>query len=188
MDVQEELNGVLYWIAALLILLLQWLYPRVPQSHVLSRMFYDHLTLLCDLTYWVPTLFISLLYCMLWGFGLSVQMHGKPFPVWGSHNKSAASCLNAWRTSFSCSLYQGYHFFSLKDGNCKPLQPSYTKGSSWLPFISKSVTLCARATWAILNHTPIGEFRQCFFPTECTQCLYGYCQVETYQHIFANCC
>ena len=23
---------------------------------------------------------------MLWGFGLSVQMHGKPFPVWGSHN------------------------------------------------------------------------------------------------------
>ena len=29
-DVQEELDGVLCWIAALLILLLQWLYPRVP--------------------------------------------------------------------------------------------------------------------------------------------------------------
>ena len=38
------------------------------------------------LTYWVPTLFIFLLHCMLWGFGLSVQMRGKPFPVWGSHN------------------------------------------------------------------------------------------------------
>ena len=30
MDVQKELDGVLRWIAALLILLLQWLYPRVP--------------------------------------------------------------------------------------------------------------------------------------------------------------
>ena len=42
--------------------------------------------------YWVPTLFISLLHCMLWGFGLSVQMRGKPFPVWGSHNIKV-SCL-----------------------------------------------------------------------------------------------
>ena len=37
MDVQEELDGVLRWIAALLILLLQWLYPRVPWSHVLFQ-------------------------------------------------------------------------------------------------------------------------------------------------------
>ena len=35
------------------------------------------------LTYWVPTLFISLLHCMLWGFGLSVQMWGKPFSCLG---------------------------------------------------------------------------------------------------------
>ena len=40
-----------HWIAALLILLLQWLYSRVPWSHVLSRMFYGHLTLSCDLAY-----------------------------------------------------------------------------------------------------------------------------------------
>jgi len=85
-DVQEELNRVLHWIAALLILLLQWLYPRVPWSHVLSRIFYNHLTLSRDLTYWVPTLFISLSHYMLWGFGLSVQIHGKPFSVWGSYN------------------------------------------------------------------------------------------------------
>ena len=25
---------------------------------------------------------------MLWGFGLSVQIYGKPFPVWGSHNNA----------------------------------------------------------------------------------------------------
>ena len=63
----------------------------------------------------------------------------------------------------------------------------YAKGGGWLPFIGESVTLCARATRAILNHAPIGEFRQRFFPAECTQCLCGHCQVETHRHIFANC-
>ena len=58
MDVQEELDGVLHWIAALLILLLQWLYPKAPQSHVLSRMFYDHLTLSHDLTYCLLPIYI----------------------------------------------------------------------------------------------------------------------------------
>ena len=36
--------------------------------------------------------------------------------------------------------YQGRHFLSLKGGNCKPLQPSNTKGSSWLLFIGKLVS------------------------------------------------
>ena len=108
MDIQEELDRVLYWIAALLILLLQWLYPRVPQSHVLSRMFYDHLTLSRDLTYWVPTLFISLLHCMLWGFGLSVQMHGKPFPVWGSHNNKIQR--KEGKSLWYCWIYAGKGF------------------------------------------------------------------------------
>ena len=45
--------------------------------------------------YWVSTLFISLLHCMLWGFGLSVQMCGKSFPVWGSYNNCAYFCLQA---------------------------------------------------------------------------------------------
>jgi len=40
-----------HWIAALLILLLQWLYPRVLWPHILSRMFYGHLTLSRDLAY-----------------------------------------------------------------------------------------------------------------------------------------
>jgi len=46
----------------------------------------------------------------------------------------------------SAISYQGCYFLSLKGGNHKPLQPSYTKGSSWLPFIGESVTLCARVT------------------------------------------
>ena len=62
-----------------------------------------------------------------------------------------------------------------------------TKGGSWLTYFGQSVTLCARATRAILNHAPIGEYRQRFFPAECTQCPCGHCQVETRRHIFANC-
>ena len=91
----------------------------------------------------------------------------------------------SWNSFFPSS--QGRHFLSLKGGNRKPLQPSYTKGGSWLPFIAESVTLCARATRAILNHAPIGEFRQRFFPAECTQCPCGHCQVETRRHILADC-
>ena len=95
------------------------------------------------------------------------------------YSKSTTFCLDAWRSSFSHPSSQGCHFLSLKGGNRKPLQPSYTKGGSWLPFIAESVTLCARATRAILNHAPIGEFRQRFFPAECTQCPCDHCQVET---------
>ena len=105
----------------------------------------------------------------------------------GLRSKSTTSCLNAWRSSFSYPSSQGRHFLSLKGGNRKSLQPSYTKGGSWLLFIAESVTLCARATRAILNHAPIGEFRQCFFPAECTQCPCGHCQVETRRHILADC-
>ena len=62
--------------------------------------------------YWVPTLFISLFYCMLWGFGLSVQMHGKPFPVWGSHNtKVYVVCREQWRERYigwyACKVLYG---------------------------------------------------------------------------------
>ena len=76
---------------------------------------------------------------------------------------SAAACLDAWRTSFACPSSQGCHFLPLKGSIKNLLQPSYAKGGGWLPFIGESVTLCTRTTRAILNHAPIGEFRQRFF-------------------------
>ena len=103
------------------------------------------------------------------------------------HFKSVLSCLDTWRTTFNHPTVQGHHFLTLRGKNCKPLQPSYSKDGSWLTHIGQLVILCARATRAILNHAPIGEYRQCFFPAECTQCLCGHCQVETCQHIFVNC-
>ena len=88
--------------------------------------------------------------------------------------------------SFNHPTIQCRHFLPLKDRNQRIIQSSYSKDGSWLLYIGKSVILCARATRAILNHAPIGEYRQRFFPAECTQCLCGYCQVETQWHIFTN--
>ena len=100
--------------------------------------------------------------------------------------KSILSYLDAWRTVFNRPMVQGRHFLTLRGKNRKLLQPSYSKGGSWLTHFGQSVTLCARATRAILNHALIGKYRQRFFPTECIQCLCGHCQVETWRHIFAN--
>ena len=94
-------------------------------------------------------------------------------------SKSVLLCFDTWRTAFNRPTVQGRHFPTLRGKNHKPLQPSYSKGGSWLTHIGQLVTLCARATRAILNHAPIGEYRQCFFPAECTQCPCGHCQVET---------
>ena len=91
------------------------------------------------------------------------------------YSKSIISCLNIWRTLFNCPTIQGWHFLPLRDRNWWFLQPSYFKSGSWLPHISQLVILYARVTRAILNHTPIGEYRQHFFPAECTQCLCSHC-------------
>ena len=102
------------------------------------------------------------------------------------YSKSVMSCLDTWRILFNCSTIQGWHFLPLRDRNQWFLQSSYSKEGSWLLYIGQLVTLCARATRAILNHAPIGEYKQRFFPAECTQCPCGHYQVETCWHIFAN--
>ena len=53
---------------------------------------------------------------------------------------------------------KGKHFLDLVDGDENTLEPSYIKGSSWLKYFGHSNTLCARASRAITNHAPIGEY------------------------------
>ena len=84
MDVQEELNGVLRWIVALLILLLQWLYPKVPWSHVLSRMFYDHLTLSHDFDLLSPHPFYILTPLYALRFWIKCSNVGETFFLFGA--------------------------------------------------------------------------------------------------------
>ena len=91
------------------------------------------------------------------------------------HSKSVLSCLDVWRTAFNHPTVQGRHFLTLRGKNRKPLQPSYSKSGSWLTYFGQLVILCARTTRAILNYAPIREYRQCFFPAECTQCPCGHC-------------
>ena len=104
-----------------------------------------------------------------------------PYPVTSIdflHSKSVISCLDTWRTLFNHPTIQGRHFLPFKDRNRQFLQLSHSKDSSWLSYIGQSVTLYTRATRAILNYAPIEEYRQRFFPAECTQYPCGYCQVE----------
>ena len=98
-------------------------------------------------------------------------------------------CNTLWSYQCSYSLPAIYeqHFLPFKDRNQQFLQLSHSKDSSWLSYIGQSVTLYTRATRAILNYAPIGEYRQRFFLAECTQYPCGHCQVEIQRHIFANC-
>ena len=59
---------------------------------------------------------------------------------------------------------KGQQFLDLVDHDNIPIELSCSNGRSWLKFIDYSNSLCARVMRAIVNHTPIGEYRLHFFP------------------------
>ena len=75
------------------------------------------------------------------------------------------------------------NFMDLVDSDNNVLEPIYSKDSIWLQYFSHSNTLYARATRAITNHAPIGEYHLQFFPNKEFSCLYGLYPIETRQHI-----
>jgi len=54
---------------------------------------------------------------------------------------------------------RGNHFLDLLDDDLNAIEPHQVKGGLWLQFFSHSNSLCTRATRAITNHAPIGEYR-----------------------------
>jgi len=64
---------------------------------------------------------------------------------------------------------------------------STPKGRPWLKYFGHSNLLCTRATRAIVNHAPIGEYRLRFFPREDFACPYGEYPIETRCHILYDC-
>ena len=82
---------------------------------------------------------------------------------------------------------KGRHFLDLVDDNFNAIEPSYTKGGPWLQSFGHSNTLCARATRAITNHAPIGEYRLRFFPKEEFKCPCGNYPIESRRHILHDC-
>ena len=89
--------------------------------------------------------------------------------------------------TFQASDFKGKQFLNLLDDELYPIEPSYTKGGLWLKHFGHSISLCVRATRAITNHAPTGEYRLRFFLKEDFSCLYGFYLIESRCHILHEC-
>lgn len=95
--------------------------------------------------------------------------------------------IKQWKMRFQASDGKGNNFMDLLDDNSNIIEPSYIKGGPWLQVFGHSNSLCARATRAITNHAPIGEFRLRFFPKEDFKCPCNNYPIETRRHILHEC-
>ena len=95
--------------------------------------------------------------------------------------------IKQWRMTFQALDRKGRHFLDLVDDNLETVEPSYTKGSSWLQFFSHSNSLCAWATRAITNHVLIGKYCLRFFTNENFKYSCGSYPIETRRHILYKC-
>jgi len=75
-----------------------------------------------------------------------------------------------WQMTFQASNLKGNYFLELQDDKYHMIGPSYTKGGPWFKHFRHSNSLCVRATRAITNHAPIGEYCLKFFPRENFSC------------------
>ena len=76
--------------------------------------------------------------------------------------KSSKKCLDRLMTMF----HGDNKGQQLKCDNQRSTQSNYVNDSSWPKCISESVSRCARAPRAILNHALIGEYKHRFFLNE----------------------
>ena len=86
--------------------------------------------------------------------------------------------------TFQASEFKGKHFLELINDNYLLIKPVYTKNSMWLKSIRYSNSLYMKATRAIMNHTPTGEYHLRFFPKENFSCSCSYYPIESRHIIF----
>ena len=99
---------------------------------------------------------------------------------WDFSKKSECdNIINKWKMTFQASDLKGRNFLELVNSDNNILEPTYSKGGTWLQYVSHSNMLCARATRAITNHTPISEYQLCFFPREEFSCPCDLYPIET---------
>ena len=132
-----------------------------------------------------------------WHFHNAVNKDTKSFsPIllllckqsWDFSKKSECNnIIKNWKMMFQASDSKEKHFLDLVDGDDNPIEPSYTKGGSWLRFFSHSNSLCARASRMITNHTLIGEYRIRFFPRKDFSCPCRSYSIESRHHILHEC-
>ena len=89
--------------------------------------------------------------------------------------------------TFQASNSKGNQFLDLLDNDCNPIELLYIKGSSWLQSFSHSNSLYARATKAITDHVPIGEYRLRFLPNMNFLCPCNNYPIELRRHILHEC-
>ena len=78
---------------------------------------------------------------------------------WDFSKKSKCdNIINKWKMTFQASDLKSRHFLELVDSDNNILEPSYSKGSTWLKYFGYSNTLYARASRVTTNHAPIGEY------------------------------
>jgi len=130
-----------------------------------------------------------------WPLYLAVDKETKKFNLtpllpcktsWDFDKKSKYNSIN-WCMTFQVSDFKGKQFLDFLDNELYSIELLYTKGSSWLKYFSYSNSLCARATRAITNHTPTGEYCLCFFPKEDFNCLCGSNPIKSRHHILHEC-
>ena len=102
----------------------------------------------------------------------------KPLPLYPCKNSRDFSkkcksndILNIWKMTFQSSNLKGNQFLDLVDNDNNIIKPTYVKEGLWLKVFDHSNSLCAHATRAITNHTPISKFRLRFFSREEFKCL-----------------
>ena len=89
--------------------------------------------------------------------------------------------------TFQTSDKKGRNFLELFDNNLNIIEPTYSKGGSWLKYFSCLNSLCVRASRAIVNHAPIGEYCLRFFPQKDFACSCGLYLIETRRYILHEC-
>ena len=87
--------------------------------------------------------------------------------------------LNNLKITFQALNAKERQFLELFNNNLQSIKPSYSKEGLWLKYFSHSNSLCARASRAIINHAPIGEYHLRLFPQEKFECLCGQYSIET---------
>jgi hypothetical protein len=103
--------------------------------------------------------------------------------------------LDHWDNMFNDPKYCGSNFLHLWGKEGRMPWPSSYKGGKWLQAFGSDVQLCACVSRAILNHAPIGAYRQWFHVGDRNyRCL---CRMitplrdmrvlETRHHLLTNC-
>ena len=107
---------------------------------------------------------------------------------WNYSKKSECDDIsNTWKITFQALDGKGRQFLNLLDNNSNDIELSYIKGGPWLQVFGQLNLLYIRATRAITNHAPIGEYRLRFFPREEFKCPCSMYPIESRRHILHNC-